>query len=263
MKIFSTDSVPSWRTSPHGSEALAHSPAFRSVLPTGRWDVVSISPAGKASQLLEALNKQRQGVVEHKNALIAETLENGMGLDTIEAQVDLYDEQLRFIDEMIAQAMADQARQAAEKQAPAKKQASEEPLTEDEAQMAQTRALSEAATRLDKAKMVSQAYVAAENQSRIMSSQIDADKERMQAQNPKPGNDAPSRQYVAGKEEALSGMRGRAGTLFMQSGKVLGDAYQSAEKLGEVSAQSAEARRNARQEEEEAYRLRLLSTRSW
>lgn len=73
-----------------------------------RRDQVSISPLGKAQSMIELLTKQKQSIMENRQDLIGRTIENGGTMESIQDQLDAYDEQMKTIDSQIAQTQADQ-----------------------------------------------------------------------------------------------------------------------------------------------------------
>ncbi|GFI44469.1 hypothetical protein IMSAGC018_02150 [Lachnospiraceae bacterium] len=71
-----------------------------------RRDIFTLSPKGKAMNLINNLMKQKMEITDRKNSLIASTLEKGSSMETIKSQLEAYDEQLENIDVQITEAMA-------------------------------------------------------------------------------------------------------------------------------------------------------------
>lgn len=91
------------------NQGLAKQGGFEKSARAERRDIVSISPQGRASNLLEKLIKQKLSITDQKNSLIGSTLEKGGSLDTIKSQMEAYEEQLKAIDSQITDLMAKQA----------------------------------------------------------------------------------------------------------------------------------------------------------
>src|SRR5699024_9586970 len=81
-----------------------------------RKDTVFISSLGKADSLIESLMKQKQNIIEMKNKLVGRTLEKGENIDSIKSELECFEEQLKNIDEQIAQTMAEPSKRQAESQ---------------------------------------------------------------------------------------------------------------------------------------------------
>lgn len=83
-------------------------------------DLLSISPLGKANQMIESLMKLKQNVIEKKNDLICKTLENGESLESIKSELECFEEQLKNIATQVTQIMAESTTKQTEKQAGSK-----------------------------------------------------------------------------------------------------------------------------------------------
>lgn len=96
-------------------------------------DMVSISQSArnafgkqdKQTSMLESLVKRKEALMESKNSLIERTMENGTGIETIQAQLDEYDQQIKDIDEQISQSMMEDQKEALETKGKDKKEAEE------------------------------------------------------------------------------------------------------------------------------------------
>lgn len=73
-----------------------------------------ISPQGKAMQMIEQLQKQKETVIQRKNEFLTNAEESGLDGDTVKAMKDLYDKQLDQIDEQISQIYSSQMKEASE-----------------------------------------------------------------------------------------------------------------------------------------------------
>lgn len=85
-------------------------------------DTISISQSArnafgkqdKKTSMLESLVKRKETLMENKNSLIERTMKNGTGIETIQAQLDEYDQQIKDIDEQISQTMIEDQKEALE-----------------------------------------------------------------------------------------------------------------------------------------------------
>lgn len=57
-------------------------------------DTVTISPQGKVASLIENLTNQKMAIADRKNQFLANAVEEGKSMETIQSQLDLYDEQI-------------------------------------------------------------------------------------------------------------------------------------------------------------------------
>lgn len=96
-------------------------------------DMVSISQSARnafgkqdrKTSMLESLVKRKETLMESKNSLIERTMENGTGIETIQAQLDEYDQQIKDIDEQISQSMVEDQKEALETKGKEKKETEE------------------------------------------------------------------------------------------------------------------------------------------
>lgn len=93
-----------------------------------RRDTLTLSPAGKAQNLITSLMKQKMEITDRKNALMASVKEKGGSMESIKTQLEAYDEQLQNIDIQISEAMSREL----EKQKEEKQSGDEEPKTREE-----------------------------------------------------------------------------------------------------------------------------------
>jgi cellobiose-specific phosphotransferase system component IIA len=149
--------------------------AIKGNVQQGRKDTISISPSGRAKSLIESLNKQKEKIIESKNELIARTLEKGCGMDSIKDRLETFEEQIKGIDNQIAQITSEQLKQQAEEQ---KKIAYKKPKTEDGAETERLHSMVSMSSSLDEAKVVSSVKTKVEGQSKVLRMEIKLDASR-------------------------------------------------------------------------------------
>lgn len=237
------------------SGAVRPVPALANVLNTARQDEVNISPAGKAAQMIEALNKQKTNVIEQRNQLISDTLESGRSIKDIEAQLEGFDEKLNNLETSIADIQAQQMEQAVKDsvQKADKPQAGGAPQTLEEAEAEQTRAMTQMATGLDNARTQLSTSRQLEADANILKRQINADRSTTRIENPAPGDNAASREYLSAKAEKLGGINARARAAYQKSGATLGEVHARQQAYATAAENVADARDAAETEEEPAY----------
>ena len=94
-----------------------------------RRDTLTLSPAGKAQNLITSLMKQKMEITDRKNSLIASTIEKGFSMESIKSQIEDYDEQIENIDLQISQAMTRELEKKEDKE-----KENDEPKTQEELQ---------------------------------------------------------------------------------------------------------------------------------
>lgn len=145
-------------------------------------DTVSISPLGKAKSLVESLMKQKQNIIESKNDLIGRTLEKGENIDSIKSQLEDFDEQIKNIDEQIAQTISKQLKQQTEEQ---KKVKDKKAKTEEEVQNERLNSIVSLSSGLSQAKTVYSVKNKVDGESRVLKMEIKLDESRGKATIPK------------------------------------------------------------------------------
>lgn len=141
-----------------------------------RRDIVSISPKGKAMNLIENLMKQKQNITDQKNKLISSTLDNGGNLDSIKSQLKTYEEQLKNIDEQISQAMAKDAEKQAEKLETKK---DDKPKTEEEVMNDRLSNIVNISSDVEHAEIISTAKSKLEGEASVLEAEINSDGSRV------------------------------------------------------------------------------------
>lgn len=141
----------------------------------GPKDAVSISPLGKAKNYIDSLMKQKQKLTESKDALISATLEKGESMDSIKAQLESYEEQIKAIDEQVAQTMADQLKPKKNSQDDAE---NIRPKTEEAIQAERMNSLVSLSSDLKQTQIVASTKTNIDGESRILKIEIKLDEAR-------------------------------------------------------------------------------------
>ena len=81
----------------------------------GRKDVAFISPQGKRESLIEMLMKQKMNIMEQKDSLISSAKKEGKSMESIKSQLEVYEKQLKDIEDQISKAMTKEMEKQAEK----------------------------------------------------------------------------------------------------------------------------------------------------
>ena len=197
-----------WQVRGAGQGSVSRVKPVGGPLAQPRLDTVSISPQARMNQMMEVINEQKRSVVEQRNSLIGHTLEKGERLDTIEAQLEAFDEKLQLLDESLASLQADQVRQVTENLKNPKEEKA--PETEDEQQLADMEQLSDTAARLDQAKTLQSVSAKIQGQSQVQEQQIKLDSDRVRIRQPHVGDNAAGNQYISDKRVKLTAMRAQA-----------------------------------------------------
>lgn len=192
-------------------------------------DRITISPMGKAMNMMESLMKQKESINQRKHELIEKTLEHGGNMRGIQDQLDAYDESMKLIDEQISTLMEDTLKSQAEDPDEEKQKMEDAPETEEEVQAEQLKGHLSLATDLDSLKIVKSASDKAERGIKSKEAEIARD-----------------RTYGPVSErklEQLDEMKEHKKALSSQFGQILGDVQetvsanvQAAEKAGEAQA---------------------------
>lgn len=125
-------------------------------------DRITISPMGKAMNMMESLMKQKESINQRKHELIEKTLEHGGNMRGIQEQLDAYDESMKLIDDQISTLMEDTLKSQAKDPEEEKQKMEDAPETEEEVQAEQLKGHLSLATDLDSLKIVQSASDKAE-----------------------------------------------------------------------------------------------------
>lgn len=172
-------------------------------------DSVQISPQGKAANLLESLMKQKTFLTERKNELMASAAEKGTPMDAIQAQLDSYDEQIKTLDQQMAEIMAQQMEKEAEKQKEAKK---DEPKTEQEIQNQRLADITDLSVQANQVETTNSIKTKLDGRTRVLECEVKLDKQR-----------GASEEMIARKESEIASLKQRSNDLTQNVGEKMKD----------------------------------------
>lgn len=139
-----------------------------------RQDRVSINPMSQLQSRLENLMSQKQSIIEQKNQLIADTLDAGGDIKSIQSMISLYEEQITNIETQISQTMKEMMEGSLdEKEEEEKKE--EEPLTKEEQQRRQMTEISNASMEHERTGQIYSAYVHKRGEANVLAQEIKMD----------------------------------------------------------------------------------------
>lgn len=213
-----------------------------------RTDKVTLSPAGKAAQMLEALTKQKQGVVEQRNKLIADTLESGRELKTIETQLEGYEEQLNTLDEMMVDITARQMEELAKEQE-AKEPPKKQPATAEEADARQMQSMTRVASTMEDVKIQHRVSRRMEGEAKVKENQLRRDRLRLGIKEARAGDMAATRQYLSEKQDGISAPRALAKAAYQNTARALSKVHQDTRAYADANQAVADARREEEAQE--------------
>lgn len=134
-------------------------------------DSLSLSPQGKAANMIDSLMKQKIAIQDRKNSFMSSALEEGQSMDNIQAKLDSYDEQIKEIDKQISEISAKQLEEANDK----KKSTIEDhtPKTEQEIENQKMQSLMELSMGLDEVTTVHTVQTKIDGDSAVLKSEIE------------------------------------------------------------------------------------------
>lgn len=141
-------------------------------------DMLSISAYGKTNRALDGLLKLKQQIEDRKNEFISNALEEGKSGDTIQSQLDAFDEQLKSIDKQIAQMRTQQMQQKEDKEKNEKSSIYQKPKTKQEIQNERLADITNLSTGLDKAKVISSVKTSVDGNIGVLEAEIELAKIR-------------------------------------------------------------------------------------
>lgn len=133
-------------------------------------DTLLLSPKGKKQSIIEQLMKQKDLIQENKQAAIDRSVENGTG--NIQQQLDKYDQQLKDLDEQIAQIQTEQMEEDTKTKEAGESSIYEKPKTEEEFQMKNMEAITSLSFATDQAEIISSVRNQMKNRVRVLESEI-------------------------------------------------------------------------------------------
>ncbi len=138
-------------------------------------DSLSISPFGKAKNIIESLLKQKQKIIENKNDFIGRTLEKGGDMESIKPQLEAFDEQIKNIDEQIARTISEQIKQQTDA---LKKTEYNQPQTGEKTSTERLNSIISLSSNLSQARVVSAVKTKMEGEARVLAREIKTDEAR-------------------------------------------------------------------------------------
>lgn len=172
-------------------------------------DSVQISPQGKAANMLESLMKQKTFLTDRKNELMASAAEKGTPMDTIQAQLDAYDEQIKTLDQQMAELMAQQMEKETEKQTESKK---EEPKTEQEIQNQRLANITDLSVQADRVEVTNSIKTKLDGRVGVLESELELDKQH-----------GASEEMIARKESEIAELKQKSNDLTQDIGEKMMD----------------------------------------
>lgn len=139
-------------------------------------DRVIISSQARLGGLLDSMTKQKQRIADHKRALVSWTLEKGGTLDSIRIELENYDQMVRDIDAQMADILAQEIREQAEKPQPERDD--EKPKTLEEAQSERLADITTTSADLQQAGTLHALKKDAEGKLRVLASEAALDRGR-------------------------------------------------------------------------------------
>ena len=190
----------------------------------GRKDLAVISPQGKRGSLMESLMKQKMSILEQKDSLISSAKKSGKSMESIQSQLDAYENQLKDIDEQISQAMAKEM----EKQA-GKAKKDDEPKTEQDIENERLANVMDLSQGLKKAETVRSVKTKVDGEARVLKSEIALD------QMHDPSADT-SKEQIHAKEDQLADLEQRSNKLLSDIGEIIGEKVEKADEQNDTAA---------------------------
>lgn len=182
----------------------------------GHKDMAFISPQGKRESLIETLMKQKMNIMEQKDSLISSAKKEGKSMESIQSQLEVYEKQLKDIEDQISKAMTKEM----EKQAEKKKK--DEPKTEQELENERLANVMELSSGLQKAEMAGSVKARVDGEARVLKSEIELD----QLHDP---SEETSKEMITGKEGQLADLEQKSNELLSDIGEMIGETVEKAE----------------------------------
>ncbi len=186
----------------------------------GRKDMAFVSPLGKRESFIETLMKQKMNIMEQKDSLISSAKKEGKSMESIKSQLEVYEKQLKDIEDQISKAMTREM----EKQAEKKKK--DEPKTEQEIENERLANVMDLSLGLQKAEMVSSVKERLDGKARVLKSEIELDKLH------DPSKET-SKEMITEKEGQLADLEQKSNGLLSDMGEIIGETVEKAEEQNE------------------------------
>ncbi len=197
-----------------------------------RKDRLSLSPMGQLQSRLESLMSQKQSIIEQKNQLIADTLDAGGDVKSIQSMISLYEEQINNIETQISQTMKEMVEGQLNDKDEEKQE--KEPETKEELQQRQMNDLSSASMDFERTGQIYSAHVHKKGEASVLSQEIAMD---------------------GGRGGAAPGKQDRLNELLEEADELYAEAMEGYAKLNvslNETAEEASHRHELESEEEEA-----------
>lgn len=201
-------------------------------------DKVTISLFGQPGGFLKSLMSQKQSLMEQKNQLLTSALENGKSRESIQSTLDSYEEQIKTIDQQIAQEMSRQNEKQVEKARSDKW--SSTPKTKQEIENKRLSDITNLSSDLSQAENLHSLQKSIEGKANVLESEIELDKGLDRGQEASAGS-------ILGKEARLADLRRKADQLMNKS---MEKAAGTIEKAAESEEQTEEAAKKAEETDE-------------
>ncbi|MEG0540703.1 MAG: hypothetical protein RR528_00075 [Angelakisella sp.] len=169
-----------YNVQPYNQSVARNNPVSRPEKNNGRRDTAAISPTQRANSMIEAIRKQKQSIIENKNQLVKTTMEAGKDIDTIQPQLDSYNELLQTLDDQIAGIIRGMAEQQAAELEKAKEKAEvakeESPKSEEELEAEHLSNIANLSDDMKQTEQISSAKNKVEGEVRVKKSEIELDR---------------------------------------------------------------------------------------
>lgn len=209
-------------------------------------DSLTISPQGKAASAIEQLLKQKEAIKERKNEFMNTALEEGRTMDSMRPQLEIYEEQIKAIDDQIGQIAAQQTQETMQKTQAEGKPENKQPKTEGELQQEKLNTMMALSTSIENVKTVDAVRTKTQGESAVLKSEIELDK--MNAN----GLEG-AQKMIDKKEEQLDKLEEQTQNLTAQVGQELSNVTQEVQEA--AKAQTEETVQTEEKEEEKKQEL--------
>ena len=192
----------------------------------GNRDKVTISLFGQPDSLLKSLMSQKQSLMEQKNQLLTSALENGKSRESIQSTLDSYEEQIKTIDQQIAQEMSRQNEKQIEKTK--SENWGSTPKTKQEIENQRLADITNLSSGLSQAESLHSLQKRVEGEANVLESEIELDRERKE-----------NTGSILRKEAELAGLRRKADELMNKSMVKAADTIEQASESAEKADEAA------------------------
>lgn len=211
----------------------------------GNRDTVTISLFRQTgNSQIKNLMSQKQSLLDRKNEIISAACEDGKSRESIQSLLDSYEEQIKTLDQQIAQEMSRQNEKQMEKMQANKRNST--PKTKQEIENERLSNLINLSSGLSQARTVQSVQTRVDGEANVLESEIELDKSRA-------GDSEGAKELIAKKEAKLADLRQQSNEL---TAKVMEKATEVTTKTEEIServeAQLPEEEKEKNVDEKEA-----------